>query len=370
MSVKRICRATVIINCLSLIVVSASTALDTYPYRTLSAQAHSLTKPIPSLEEWEINMKSYGAFLCETLKEAHRRARSGSDAILYRGNYYDAQRVYYQIADYTNQPNMWNSCALVARQYYRDQFLPRKKLAPQGHDIFPHGLLIDYLRTGDVVSKQYAVELSYKAAFASSTTPPALAIDPQNSRPVAYNIMSFLVSEELGEPRRERLSELVNNSLSHIDQWFVSRTAVYVRPFMVGLTAEALIQYYEKTKDPRVPPAIETTLAALWRRTWRPSHGAFMYTDRDTATIDNTGGTDPAPVLNLLIAPAYAWLYKHKRDPKFRDQADQIFAGSVSRAKSFLSKTDGKFFNQNYRWSFDYVRWRVEGDLGPVTKPD
>jgi hypothetical protein len=36
------------------------------------------------------------------------------------------------------------------------------------------------------------------------------------------------------------------------DQWFISRIAEYVRPFMAAFTAEALILWHEKTQDPKV----------------------------------------------------------------------------------------------------------------------
>ncbi len=42
----------------------------------------------------------------------------------------------------------------------------------------------------------------------------------------------------------------------------------------------------------------------------------------------------------------------------YRDRGDAIFAGGVEQA--WLD--GGKQFNQNYRWSFDCVTWRTEGD--------
>ncbi len=339
-----------------------------YPYSNLSNRARSLIVPIPQLNQWETNITTYGTALCQTLLNATNGADNATNYdTRYRGIYYDGERIYYQIADYTNNPTVWNSCADLAERFYRDRFLVNNGSAAQGWNIFPHGLYIDYLRTGDTVSRQYAIDLSYNAAFASAGTPLSWTADTQSSREVAYNIESFLVSEELGELRRARLADFVNQALGHIDQWFVSRTAIYVRPFMVGLTAEALIQYYEKTGDQRIPPAIQTAMDWLWQNTWLPQSGSFMYTDRDATNIDGSGDMGPAPVLNLLIAPAYSWLYKHTGDTKYRDQSDQIFAGGVNQASSFLSTTDGKFFNQNYRWSFDYIKWRVEGELGSAT---
>ena len=120
---------------------------------------------------------------------------------------------------------------------------------------------------------------------------------------------------------------------------------------MVGLMAEALIQYYEETKDPRVPPAIKAAADGLWARAWIPDGNGFYY--------ESTNPTKAAPDLNLLIAPAYAWLYRLTGDPVYQQRGDLIFQGGVEGA--WLEQ--GKQFSQNYRWSFDYVKWRLHPDM-------
>ena len=64
-----------------------------------------------------------------------------------------------------------------------------------------------------------------------------------------------------------------------------------------------------------------------------------------------------APDLNLLVAPMYAWLYAQTGNVTYRDMADALFVGGVNGA---WIAPDGpnKQYNQNYRWSFDYVKWR------------
>ena len=56
----------------------------------------------------------------------------------------------------------------------------------------------------------------------------------------------------------------------------------------------------------------------------------------------------------VLIAPAFAWVYKQTGEDKYAEQGDAIFAGGVARA--WLG--GAKQFNQNYMWSPDYIRWR------------
>src|SRR3989441_1203069 len=133
---------------------------------------------------------------------------------------------------------------------------------------------------------------------------------------------------------------------------------------MVGLTAEALIMEYEKTGDSRILPALKTALDWLWANAWVTGDQAFWY---DNAVANPTvpwPSRPGAPDLNLLIAPAYAWLYRQTGDTKYRDRGDQIFAGGVQFA--FLG--GGKQFDQNYKWSFDYVKWRTgPADTSPPT---
>jgi len=306
--------------------------------------APSPSTPIPQLNNWKSQMTTFGKTHCENLSKSNL-----SFDFKLASTYYDSQWVFYQIADYTGN-NYWRSCAQAAEKIYRDQYAKQAGWLVPGYWIFTHGLAQDYLRTGDNASKTAAIEISKNAAFARDNTPLNSTVHVNLSREVAYSIMSYLNAEDVGAARRARLTPLVNQALGHMDQWFVHRNAPYIRPFMVALTSHALIMYHERTGDKRVLPAVRKAMDWLWANTWLPNQQAFMYTDRNLSH----GGKEPAPDLNLLIAPAYAWLYHQTGEVKYRDRADQIFAGGVKNA--WLN--NGKQFNQNYRWSFDYIKWR------------
>jgi hypothetical protein len=98
---------------------------------------------------------------------------------------------------------------------------------------------------------------------------------------------------------------------------------------MFGLTAEALITTYERTQDARIPQALKVGADWIWQNMWLPASSAFQYMSVEVAGV---GGPDPAPDLNLLIAPVYAWLYNQTGLNKYRDAGDQIFAGGVKLA--------------------------------------
>ena len=73
---------------------------------------------------------------------------------------------------------------------------------------------------------------------------------------------------------------------------------------------------------------------------WLADAGAFKYTDRNVPSGDQR----PSPDLNMLIAPAYAWLYAQTHEAKWRDRYDTIFAAALKA--------------EQYRWSFDGLKWR------------
>ncbi len=312
--------------------------------RPSSSPAPAPAQDIPQLANWESQMKQFGRTHCENLS----RSNLSFDFKL-ASTYYDSQWVFFQIADYTKD-SYWRNCAQAAERIYRDQYAKNAGWLVPGFWIFTHGLAQDYLRTGDTASRTAAIEISRNAAFARDSTPLSETVHVDLSREVAYSIMSYLNAEDVGASRRARLNQLVSHALGHMDQWFVSRSAPYVRPFMVGLTSHALIMYHERTGDSRVLPAVKRAMDNLWSNMWLPAHEAFKYTDRN----HSSGGQQPEADLNMLIAPAYAWLFYQTGDIKYRDRADQIFAGGVKKA--WLN--NGKQFNQSYRWSFDYIKWR------------
>ena len=313
---------------------------------------------VPQLSAWEQQMLEYGARHCATLKG------SASFDTKLASTYYDAEWVYYQIADYTGDA-AWHDCARAAEAVYRDQYVLANNGAVPGYWNFSHGVAEDYLRTGDQQSRSAVVALATRAAYAVDGTSLAESASADYSREVAYTIMAYLNAESVGEPRRARLADMKQQALGHLNQWFVAKNTTYIRPFMVALTAHALISYDQAVGDAQILPLLKTAADWMWANMWVSSGGAFRYTNVDTAKFSpsqfayNTGGTELAPDLNLLIAPLYAWIYHQTGDAVYRDRADQIFAGGVAGA--YLA--NGKQFDQNYRWSFAYLKWRNEDPL-------
>lgn len=302
---------------------------------------------IPQLAQWESNMLTWGQRYCD---QATIQSLSTWEGSVW---YYDGIRVYQQIADYTSN-SYWMNCARYVRDVYRPYVLSTNGLIG-GWRVFPHGLAQDYWRTADQVSRQAALALANNSAFASSGGGAAHDL----SRETAYILHSYLTAMELGASEHPKFHAALDYALGDIDQWFISRTATYYKPFMVGLTFEALIHAYNNTGDSRIPEAIRRGAEAMWNEAWQPQYRSFRYIlcrpganpGNNDCTTDFTGEQAD---LNMLIAPAYAWLYNRTGDSRYQTWGDQIFTGGIDKA--WLG--NGKQFSQNYRWSPDFVKWR------------
>ena len=312
--------------------------LTVYPIQQIITSANfALTNPPPlqTLEKWNSNMLIYGKTYCNT-----------SQLTLWEGNvwYYDGIRTYMQMFDRTKDP-FWLGCAELQVSLYQPYVASVKGLIP-GWRVFPHGLGMHYSNGGSAESKAAVIQLESANAVRYSNI--ASAISWSMSREISYALNTLLVSERLGSARRPEFTDYVDLLFGHFDQWFVSKNAKYVQPFMVALAAEALIDYWNVSKDPRVLPMLKTAADQLWANSWNPTAKAFEY-------YNENGSHRPAPDLNLLIAPLYGWVYRNTGDVGYRDQGDQIFDSGVN--KGWLG--GGKQFSQAYRWSGKYVEWRV-----------
>ena len=236
-----------------------------------------------------------------------------------------------------------------------------------GYFVFPHGLYQAYLRNkNNTNAKAAALDLATQSAYAQVAGGVNDTIDDVPLRETAFLVSAYRIAGYLGSPNPDLYARAVNFLLGAIDQEFVSNTTTYHKPFMTGLAMEALIQYYGDSNDPRIPPAIKAAADWLWANATMPDPNdptgkstTFYYQSSDNPLV-------ASPDLNLLIAPAYAWLYKLTGNPVYQQEGDALFQDGVTYA---CLKCDGKHFSQNYRWSFDYVNWRTNPNITPPAAP-
>lgn len=320
--------------------------------------------PLASVAQWEENMTHFGRAHCTAVEMAG----------MYQGWvwYYDGERVYYQIADYTGDKALWEPCALMVQANYRGYVLANTNSSGAadipGYKVFAKGLALNVRRTGDPVSKEAVAALAnspYAAlGNAGNSVSATNLISWRTSRETAYAIEAQQANVLVGNQVGAEYQDLIEIALGHLSQWFVDRTANYTQPFMVALTAEALIDYWETSHDPRVPPMLKLAADALWFNSWDRVHLCFNYYG-DNGSIDS-----PSRDLNLLIAPLYGWVFAQTGLSQYRREGDMIFNAGVAGAWLGSPGAGGKQFSQNYRWSGKYVEWRKGPTLQSGTSPN
>jgi hypothetical protein len=321
---------------------------------------------IPEKDAYERNMRQYGTQVCQT-----NLMNPGSLDGKVGATYYDAEAVFYQIGDYFSDAS-WVACATSAEAVYRDTYVMRSDVmgGVPGYWNFAEGLYIDFKKSGDAVSKDAVHLLATKGAYCSDTVPAEWTAGAHMAREGSFCLLAMIRDEQLGKPHRARQDLLTGQLLNMVDLWAsyqaLAPTAEfdgapqcigknYFQPFMAGLLMRTLIESNAVKADPRIPQAIKKLVDFTWAQAWNATDKSFWYEN-----CTNGVGTpwllskQGAPDLNLLIAPAFAWLYNNTGDAKYRDQGDAVFAGGVTGAW-----LDGaKQFNQNYMWSPNYIRWR------------
>ncbi len=288
--------------------------------------------PLSGFQEWREHMQSYGAKYCAWPLST------------WEGSvwYYDGARVYSQMFQML-QDEYWAQCAEEVADFYGGYVLQNNGNIP-GYRVFAEGLKADFV-SNDNLNSYEAVRLLDERHFGSANV--SYLIRWQTSREIAYSLEAQLTARSLNIGQQDDLEATVEAVFGHFDQWFISKTATYVQPFMVALSAEALIQYYDVSGDVRVPWILGLAADAMWETSWDESSKSFFYYSESSA--------NPAVDLNLLIAPLYGWLFRQTGEEIYRQRGDEIFEAGVKGA--WLG--DGKHFNQNYRWSGKYVEWRT-----------
>jgi hypothetical protein len=327
-------------------------------------------------------MKRYGQQLCDVLK--------GSPSSVLGSTYYDAEKVFQQIAAYfPAEAATWTACAQRAEVVYRDNYVEQSAAdgggygAVPGYWAFTDGLRRDFEMSGDTRSKTAVDQLAKHAAFCSETVPLEWTDSASLMREVAYCLNAHLDNEALGAGLAARADLRLAQLLDHIDATITGRykaeqdadvpdickAKTYAQPFYIGLVMKTLIEWNSVHPDSRIQPAIKKAADFMWDKLrYNPTSataGARFWYGQCSATPGSpwnvwttAGGNLPADDLNLLFAPAYAWLYAKTGDAVYRDRGDQIWTVGVNDAA--VNGLNSKQFNQNYLWSFDYVKYRSQ----------
>lgn len=311
----------------------------------------------PGLSKWQNTMLTLGRKWCDG-----KTYGFGYEEDVW---YYDGTRVYYQLADYTQDP-FWNQCALNVAHQYRDYVISNSGKIP-GWRVFPRGLRMAWERTGDPTYQQAVILLATKSAFAFTAGDPSDTV----MRETAYVAEAYMEAERVGQPRNPLLAKAVGYLEADFQRIFVTGGYKLHQPFFDGLASEALIDYYDLTQDASVPPAIKLMLDGNWANAYNQTTHELAYNPDPPGPTCSVSCQGYVPDITNLLDPAYVWYWTISKDPTYLQEADTMFGNALNTDISY----SGKIFSQNYRWTFDYVQWRTgtvpayNASLNPIAIP-
>jgi len=293
---------------------------------------------------------------------------------------YDGGRVYQQIADYdynidampgylnVSQRDHWKRCAELAMGPYKDMTIASQASFVSEPDQFPYGMAMNYLRTGDSTMLSAVNFLANNPVFDFLAANSAYV---ETARTVTYMLDDRLAIEIAGFPRSPFVPRTVDVLLGVLDQSYnlnlsnPNQQEYDTHPFIIGLVMETLINYYEldaaegHVPDARIPLEIKKTLDWLSSTQYIAATHVLAYQPYELPWSPTlVGGTlYGATELNDLVAPAYAWYWSKSGNAQYLTQGDDLFNHVWDDGGGWTWSV--KEFNQIYKWSFDYVRWRT-----------
>ncbi|HVA64427.1 MAG TPA: putative Ig domain-containing protein [Terriglobales bacterium] len=298
--------------------------------------------------------------------------------------YYDGAWVYDQIGIYTNNLATWvtgsnkSPCptaaagsgpqGAAASMALYHKYLTDQSYRVQGYWVFPHGLYYACVTGGNAqaCTDLHSLTVTDGLLLSNNTG----YFDATNVREGSYALGLRRLDYDAGggSTSLAQIQQLVTHCLGFADA-IANGTTGADQPFMDGLLAQALLEYYLDPKtgnqsDPRIPPAIQALADHLWAKDWIPrtgGNGLFVYNrlQEDNGILTTGGGSDLRN-LNLMVAPLYAWLYEQTGDTRYLGEGDAIWDSGVTDNIDNGLGWSGKNFSQQYRWSFDYVLWRSQ----------
>lgn len=272
-------------------------------------------------------------------------------------NYYDRALNHFVYWARTGEAKYFQRAEALALNYRRN-YLAAFDYLPAPHNMALEGTALHYWLTGDD-SSRFATIRSIDRLIAPYS--------PENQSKPTYDgrvlhrmITGTILAWELGDQTRDWRAlakryvdvalahQLTDGSYSYSGDWNGGQGN-----FMVGLMNDALIKYYERVEsDDRIPKSIQRSAEFLWSTQWKAQAGAFQYASvplggNYTITYDT-----PAYDLNLLIINTIAFAGYTSKDPKWRDAADIVLAGTLPNAWPQGSKQFNQLFYSSHTYFF------------------
>ena len=308
--------------------------------------------------DWPNNPSSQGTFPNFT-----------SSAYVDQTLHYDPPHVYWNVRDITGD-SAWDKVVDAALYQFRDLVL--FNFSMKSYHAQSTGMLIDYLRTADIRSRDAVYQFTLAPGVVRLSTANALNGPLYNHafRDNAFALRVYLDTEVLGVVQDQYREAAKGYAMGHL-QWCLNQQTTdpgnRFQPFMLGLVMEALIRYWDTYRDSTIPPKIKEFLDFLWTKlgqTNPPTPLCWGSWDSDTSTGNDptwyTATNTPAPALNQMIAHAYAWYAARiattlEEKQLYRERYEDAFRGATSTSSGGFY--GAKVYNQAYDFDGEGMSW-------------
>jgi len=314
----------------------------------------------------------------------HNNANDGNSDLGLFHQYYDGAASAFKILDYTSDSATWTPLVNYFRTAWNTYYVLPNNGGVTGFRKFTHGNLEDVLRNNSFKTESLnAMNLiaANGAYSASGDVSPKQAQVPLD-RECAYSLETFI---NLGRARAltptetARRDQLFEWCLAHLDS-YTNGVALYMKFFMAGLVCRALVDYWGYVaQDARIPTKIKAVCDYAWGF-WDSVKGAWPYADKPTGEPDD--GYYYADT-NMLLAPAFAWIWYQRGIEDYRTRANTIFQASIpvysNSDNTWVSGAYvgtaanplGKQWNQQLYWGPKLITWLESDPLGgPIQSSD
>lgn len=308
--------------------------------------------PIPGLAAYEDHMVELADHWMPSLLDPNNTWGTNN-------YYYDVPSTYLAVSSYWHTAIRYWDVAVESGLRYCHYLMEECQPpgAASGYTVFPRGLRQLFSGTRDQHWLDALLSLR-RSAWAPSGGAP----DPALMRETAYALEVWLELEWVNEGDRELAERSVTYLLGMFNllcvQQFGKTTGMPCQPFIFGLAMQALVDYYDYRKDPRIPQALMGTCTWLWQNAVDPNTGFVKYDvwNQEARSVDAHSTGTAYTSLNPLMYNAWGFLYAVTGDHGWRQQGDILFEHQFDDGEWSWSP---KQFAQIYRRSMDYVtRWR------------
>jgi len=246
---------------------------------------------------------------------------------------------------------------------YRDGYVMPHDGGATPKWVFPEGLAIHYILTGDSTSALAIAKMAdvmVRVGWLDTMTDPEYRwVDGRTQgRAVLVQLIAYLID---APPLRDFRYETDRGIQAILDwhtmngnngAWKMASYCGGQAHFQVShALLEVLIRYYDLV-DPRedIPPVVRKSLDYIWQD-WDPGARAFSYMDKH---CEGVGTTDPATDLDLLMVWPFGWYYQQSGDALYKQHGDDVFEAGLE-----ITWWGGtKQFNQSFMRSYRYPYYR------------